>query len=185
MKMPTDILRDEHELILRALECLDAAAALLAGNASLPEGWWDAMLCWLGAFADRAHHGKEERVLFPAMIRAGAPAEGGPIEVMLDEHTEGRALVKAMRESEPAGQARAARRYADVLRRHIDKENGVLFPLADAVIGQADQQAIGRAFAAVEAELGRVDPRAAADLELDRLAQALVARNPSRSIAGC
>jgi hemerythrin-like domain-containing protein len=174
MKRPTDILRDEHGLILRALESLEVAASRLTANESLPAGWWDTMLAWLGAFADRTHHAKEEYVLFPAMIKAGAPSEGGPIDLMLEEHAEGRALVRAMEQAVPADQAGAARRYVELLRQHIEKENDVLFPLADAVLDEADQQAVGRAFADVAAQLGRDDTLAAAQLELDRLARAPV-----------
>jgi hemerythrin-like domain-containing protein len=93
MKTPTDMLRDEHALILRALKSLEAAVERLAADQSLPGGWWDDMLAWLRTFADRHHHGKEEDVLFPAMIKAGVPSRGGPIDVMLDEHADGRALI--------------------------------------------------------------------------------------------
>jgi len=112
-------------------------------------------------------------VLFPAMIKAGAPSEGGPIDLMLEEHAEGRALVRAMGEGVPAGQAGAARRYVELLRQHIEKENDVLFPLADAVLDEADQREVGRDFAGVEAELGC--DYATAELKLDHLAQVLVA----------
>lgn len=40
-------------------------------------------------FADKCHHGKEERSLFPALVFAGIPKENGPIGVMLHEHTTG------------------------------------------------------------------------------------------------
>lgn len=46
------------------------------------------------------------------------------------------------------------REYVDLLRAHIDKENDVLFPLADAVIDPPLMQAVGREFEAVAIELG-------------------------------
>ena len=39
MPTPTDILREEHRVILRALDVLETAAARLVGGRSLPEGW--------------------------------------------------------------------------------------------------------------------------------------------------
>ncbi len=153
MRSATDILRDEHQVILRALLTLESAAEQLGAGGALPEGRWTDMIAWLRAFADRNHHAKEEKVLFPAMIRAGVPAEGGPIAVMLEEHAEGRALLATMYTGEPADQAVAARRYIRLLRDHIDKENGVLFPLADAVLDAHDQAEVRRDFADLETQL--------------------------------
>jgi hemerythrin-like domain-containing protein len=153
MRSATDILRDEHAVILRALLTLESDAEQLAAGGALPEGRWTDMIASLRAFADRNHHAKEEKVLFPAMIKAGVPADGGPIAVMLEEHAEGRALLATMYTGEPADQAAAARRYIRLLRDHIDKENGVVFPLADAVLDELDQTEVRRAFASLEAEV--------------------------------
>jgi hemerythrin-like domain-containing protein len=155
MKTPTDVLRAEHTLILRGLDLRAAAPGRVEGGAAPPDGWWEEVLGWLRAFADRNHHAKEEDLLFPAMIKAGVPSEGGPINVMLEEHEQGRALIRAMAESRGAARAARAREYVALLRAHIDKENGVLFPLADAVLADDEQRALGSAFATVESELGR------------------------------
>src|SRR3546814_20343123 len=87
------------------------------------------------------HHGKEEGLLFPAMIEAGLSADGGPISVMLSEHEQGRALVAAMANAtepamSPAKFSEAAAAYADHMRAHIEKENPVLFPMADRIVAQ-------------------------------------------------
>jgi hemerythrin-like domain-containing protein len=75
---------------------------------------------------------------------------------MLEEHGEGRALIQSMAEGEAQTQAAAARRYIGLLRAHIDKENTILFPLADELLDEAARAALGRAFDTVEAEIGRV-----------------------------
>jgi hemerythrin-like domain-containing protein len=156
MKTPTATLRDEHVLILRALVLLETAAERATRGSPIPEIWWAELIAWLRAFADRNHHAKEERALFPAMARAGVPAErGGPIAVMLEEHLEGRALVQTMADGEVRARAAAARCYIELLRAHIDKENEILFPLADAVLDEAAQGTLGRAFDTMAAELGR------------------------------
>jgi len=64
MKTPTDILRAEHGLILRALESLEVAASRLTANKVLPTRWWDDMLAWLGTFADRNHHARRSMCSF-------------------------------------------------------------------------------------------------------------------------
>lgn len=151
MTAPTDGLREEHTLILRALDLLEAAV-----ERGAPPAWWDDALAWLRTFADRNHHGKEEQALFPALIKAGVPSPGGPVDVMLEEHTEGRTLVHAMAAATtPAARARAARAYVALLRAHIDKENGILLPLADAVLDEQGLAAVRQGFETVEAEEGR------------------------------
>jgi hemerythrin-like domain-containing protein len=157
MNSPTDILREEHRLILRALETLERAAERLEVTGSLPDGVWDTLLEWLGAFTDRNHHGKEERLLFPAMVKAGVPAEGGPMAVMLAEHNQGRAIVLAMTHGPTPGRAARAREFVELLRAHIAKENEIVFPLAEAVLDEQTVWELCRAFQALETEVGR-DP---------------------------
>ena len=173
MTGPMDALREEHRVILRALALLELAAGRLARADALPDGWWERLVAWLGAFADLCHHAKEERHLFPALVDAGVPSEGGPVAVMLAEHAEGRGLLEAMRAGEPARRTEAARRYVQLLRDHIDKENGVLFPLAEAVLEEGVQHRLAREFETVEAEQGREASIERAEALVDRFQAAL------------
>jgi hemerythrin-like domain-containing protein len=151
----TEILRAEHVLILRALTTLETAADRLASGVPPPAGWWTAAIAWLRGFADRTHHAREERLLFPAILDAGVPREGGPVAVMLEEHELGRSLIQAMETSAGPARVDATLRYVDLLRNHIDKENGILFPLADAVLDDTAQRTLRREFDAITDELGR------------------------------
>jgi len=170
---PTQTLREEHRVILRAIALLEVAAGRLGDGRPLPDGWWDALLDWLRAFADLNHHGKEERHLFPALAQAGIPADGGPVSVMLEEHAEGRALIQAMAGGRPDRRVEAARRYGHLLRAHIDKENEVLLPLAEAVLDSQAQLLLARSFEKIEAEQGPAAFIERAEAEVDRLAAAL------------
>jgi hemerythrin-like domain-containing protein len=60
-----------------------------------------------------------------------------------------------------------------LLREHIDKENGVLFPLADAVLDDPARERLDGELEAVEIDGGHGMPHARAEMELDRLAAAL------------
>ena len=170
---PTRTLREEHRVILRALALIEVAAGRLSAGGPLPAGWWAEALGWLQTFADRNHHAKEEEYLFPALGRAGVPAEGGPVGVMLDEHAEGRALIRAMAEGDPDRRGEAARRYVHLLRDHIDKENEVLLPLSDGVLDSRAQLIVARGFERVEAEQGSAASLERAEAVVDRLAAAL------------
>jgi hemerythrin-like domain-containing protein len=166
---PTDRLRDEHRVILGALDLLERAAT----GRRVPEAWWASVVAWLRAFADRSHHAKEETALFPAMIKAGVPSDGGPIAVMLEEHVEGRRLVAAIEAGMGAARLKACRDYVALLRAHIEKENGIVFPLADGVLDERAMAGLAREFDAVEAEQGAIATVSGGETALARLATGL------------
>ena len=156
---PTEILSDEHRVIERVLGVLERLIQVPLGS-SLDK--WKEALVFFRQFADQCHHFKEEKILFPAMEEHGIPHEGGPIGMMLMEHEEGRAHVKSMFaavEQIAAGNAASvepllshARAYLTLLREHIQKEDDVLFPMADEVIPQDEQRQLLRRFEQHEAE---------------------------------
>ena len=138
MTQATDVLKHEHDAILMALRILDQIAdEARRGNVTAMDV--RSFLRFLREFADTCHHGKEEGLLFPAMIEAGLPAHGGPIAVMLSEHEQGRKLVAEMTNAtepsiSPKKFSEAAAAYAAHMRAHIDKENTILFPMADRLV---------------------------------------------------
>ncbi|MFA7585593.1 MAG: hemerythrin domain-containing protein [Novosphingobium sp.] len=150
MSEAISVLRHEHDAILMALSILDRIAEKVRQDDAEP-GDVASFLGFLRDFADTCHHGKEEGLLFPAMIAAGLPAESGPVAVMLAEHAEGRDMIAAMRAaSEPtldsARFSDAAAHYAAHMRQHIDKENAVLFPMAEQIIPAATLDALASGF---------------------------------------
>lgn len=180
---PTKRLEQEHEQILDLLTVLEhLARRVREGERPLPD--LQECLQLLRTFADDAHHGKEERHLFPALNASGLPRHSGPVAVMLLEHDAGRSELSDMGsalidlglgEEEGAGRfARAASRYVGLLRDHIDKENDVLFPIACEILGADATEPLVREYAAVDVEVFGPDGYAKA---LERIA-ALVARTP-------
>jgi len=147
MSKAIDELKHDHDAILSSLSILDAMVGRL-GKANAPSAEdLRSYLGFLKEFADKCHHGKEEGILFPALTEAGMPAGGGPVSVMLSEHADGRALIKEM-EGALSGTVNArafgnaARRYADLLRAHISKENNVLFPAAERMLASPELEEI-------------------------------------------
>lgn len=169
LETATAMLRADHELILRALAVLERLGQRLERG----EGVNREALAWLSefftTFVDRCHHGKEEQHLFPALERHGLPRDGGPVGVMLFEHEEGRGLLRAMRQQDDRKTAEAIRQYARLLRTHIDKENNILFALAEHVIPEQEHQVLIRAFDALEDALVGRDIRERLVPELARL----------------
>lgn len=162
----TKDLRDEHEGIKIAIAVLDRLASdIKTGNIEIIDDT-EQLVDFLKTFADRCHHGKEEDLLFPAMEKAGIPREGGPIGVMLSEHKQGREYISIMNDSLPAIRrgdvdailmfADAAHGYASLLNNHIQKENDVLFVMAEKILPSAEHQRLAEGFECIEQE--RIGP---------------------------
>jgi hemerythrin-like domain-containing protein len=158
----TDILMSEHRVIERVLTVMEKAVEALSNNGTVKPDFFLDAADFIKGFADGCHHAKEEKVLFEAMVKAGVPKAGGPVGMMLLEHEQGRAFVRAMRAGaekwqtgDDAGRKEvtdAAAGYVDLLRAHIYKEDQILFPLADQVILPAAQLQVAVDFERIEHE---------------------------------
>lgn len=158
----SQVLMDEHRGIERMLDIVDRAAAQVErGNPVPPELFVDAAT-FFSSFADHCHHTKEEKHLFPALVRHGIESEGGPVGVMLSEHQQGRAYIRLMREEghkyangtlqDPTVLVDAVRGYVYLLRQHILKEERILFRLADELLPPEEQRELLEACERVERE---------------------------------
>ena len=153
----TNQLSEDHRAILRGLEILKAAAANWRRDPLEPDDDCRALLDFLKTFADRCHHGKEEKVLFPKLMQAGIPVNGGPLGVMLYEHDQGRELIRnmdhALQSKDPDDFAFYANRYARLLADHIAKEDNILFAKAEDVLTNEDDEELLRRFDEIEHEM--------------------------------
>ena len=158
MSQAIDDLLNEHEAILFALGLLERMVARGKGAGLLEAGDLAEFIGFLREFADKCHHGKEEGILFPALVKAGIPEKGGPIGMLLAEHAQGRAFVAEMAAALAGGTdrerfTRAAEGYDHLLKAHIQKENGVLFPSAEKLLAAAELAGIYAAFEAHEEQV--------------------------------
>lgn len=159
---PTEILTNEHKLILKVLAVLERVGTRASQEKvlDLPDG--HRLVEFFRTFADKCHHGKEEAHLFPAMEARGFPRQAGPIAVMLYEHDQGRNYVRQMAAAmdriaagDGAGYTdfgRAALGFVALLRDHIFKEDNVLFRMADQALEPAEQTRLLEVFRRVEQE---------------------------------
>ena len=159
---PTEDLKEEHQGILRMLEILKAIPGKMDSPQKTTKNHIELILEFLKVFVDQCHHGKEEEFLFPALEGAGIRREGGPIGVLLHEHQTGRELVQKMEASldslgtgSVGGESTFkafAESYSKLLTQHIDKENNVLFPMADQRLSQEKQLQMADQFERLEVE---------------------------------
>jgi len=162
MKKATEQLRAEHEGIQLMLRILEAICLKLDAGEKVNPDHLEGIIGFFRVFVDRCHHGKEEDLLFPLMEAAGVIKQGGPLGVMLSEHDMGRGHVRGMAEAlakykvengKSASELAAhAREYIALLRAHIEKENMVLFPMADAHVSEARQEKLYDEFEKLEQE---------------------------------
>ena len=136
-----ETLMTEHRLIERVIDALTAFTEEASRKTGDDKAELSRFVTFIRELADGVHHGKEEEVLFAAMVEAGFPRHAGPVGVMLAEHTEGRRLVAVLRSlaeqqapwsaADRQNLVEAASGYGGLLRQHIHKEDAILYPMAE------------------------------------------------------
>ena len=115
-------------------------------------------------YADKLHHGKEEALFFPMLVKRGVPPQGCPIGGLNQEHAKGRALVSALDEQitfytqkKPGAQdglVQTLRSLVNLYQNHIWKEDAMVFPMADKILTEADQKELSEKFSEVDRSVG-------------------------------
>jgi len=159
---PTELLKQEHRSIEEMLKVMEAVCKKLESGEQVSLDDLNNIVEFIKVFADTCHHGKEEDLLFTAMIDAGIPKEGGPVAVMLMEHDMGRNFVKGLSQAiEDYGKGNTessaqiienARNYATLLSNHIFKEDNILYPMADMHLSDEKQNELLKEFDVVQNE---------------------------------
>lgn len=156
----------EHEGISLMLKVLDAVVKKAGQGEKIPADDLNGIVEFLTIFVDKCHHGKEEEFLFPELEKLGIPRQNGPIGVMLSEHEEGRQLIADLKaavaayndgdNAAVAPMAKAAGSYIFLLNAHINKENNVLFAMADNYLNAEKDDWLKEQFDILEEE--RIGP---------------------------
>ena len=160
---PIKGLKMEHDAIQLPLRILNKISRRIEKSGEIADlQHIDQLLEFFKIFVDRCHHGKEEELLFPALENVGVSNKGGPIEVLLHEHQQGReyvqAMDKALAQFEKGDRKfvneflKTAGEYMNLLDQHIDKENNVLFPLAEKNLSELEQIKLWEGFEQIETE---------------------------------
>ena len=157
---PVEILMNEHRNVERMLDCLEAMTITFLAERRIDSTFAREAVAFLQEYADRCHHSKEEGQLFAALEAKGLCPHSGPTSAMRSEHIEGRARIQEMADAIAAGErnddeaptrfARAARTYLELLRKHIQKEDECLYPLASNVLDTQAMQELQKHFARFE-----------------------------------
>lgn len=160
--LATEQLKKEHQAIQVMLEILEAICTRLEANQQVDPQHLEQILDFIRIFGDSCHHHKEENLLFPDLEAAGIPREDGPVGMMLMEHDQGREYVRNLARAiigYKAGDPQAtegivenARGYVNLLNEHIDKEDNILYMMADMHLTEEQQRDLLKGFEKIEAE---------------------------------
>ena len=138
-----ELMVKEHENILKLIEIVKNACCQILDGGEVNTDDFEKMILFARNYADKHHHGKEELILFSKMTEhLGAIAEKLVNFGMLVEHDLGRLHMSELETSlnnykeDPKtiyklGIIAGATGYANLLTRHIDKENNAVFTYAE------------------------------------------------------
>lgn len=162
MSDPLETLEEEHRVIEKVIGVLKHMVKAVKTGVNPTVDDLRNSVDFLRTFADKCHHTKEEDILFPLLEERGVPRSGGPIGVMLQEHEQGRSLIKGMLQAVEAIEkgdehgyivfSEKALSYAELLEDHISKEDNVLYPIGRNVLGEEDMRRLMEDFEKVEKE---------------------------------
>lgn len=157
---PTEDLIHEHKAIKVMLSIMSKIAENIRNDKRVDTNDIEKIVDFLKTFADKCHHGKEENALFPALVEAGIPKENGPVGVMLHEHTIGRGFIKEISTSTEKYRTgnsesiqlieKSLSNYINLLQNHIQKEENILFPMAEKVLSIMKQNEVFEQFEKIE-----------------------------------
>jgi len=156
-----DVMVNEHEMITRMLKVMrKACLGILKGEAICYEDF-EKMTDFVKNYADDHHHGKEEKFLFKEMeARLGGVGQKLIRNGMLVEHDLGRLFMSQLKEAlervkngdeeSKLDVIANAVGYADLLTRHIGKENQVVYTFADKQLSDEVKQLVNEQTEAFE-----------------------------------
>jgi len=179
MSYPIHTLKHEHRVIEQGLRALNGICLRFSSGEQIPAEALAQLLDFIRTFADRFHHGKEETYFFPVLEQQGVVRENGPLHIIESEHEIERELLAELDHQIRAYQAgipdsrwrfvETAQQFIELLTGHIQREDQILFRIAEEMLDQTDIAALSAAFKQAEVEIGagfleRCE-RAAAELE--------------------
>jgi hemerythrin-like domain-containing protein len=143
--------RSDRETILRFLDALGGAAAVLSGNKKAGPGFFIFAHTFIQEFVEENFF-KKEGLLIDALENNGFPTDEGPVGAMLAEQRKSREAAEHMLnaakgwqdgDEEARGEVGwATSEYTSTLRGHLERLKNLVFPLLEQNISPEDEHSI-------------------------------------------
>ena len=143
-KNPLDALRKEHDKVLTILDNLES-------NLNEKDIMQSKKIINILQNEFNKHSlNKEEMVLFPE-IEKFMPREGGPTGMMIIEHKDLTESIKMFKDEKDSNKlAEVGSHIINLLREHIDKENNMLFMMAEMHLDDKQKEIILKKFKEID-----------------------------------
>ena len=158
-----DLMMDEHKYILRGLKLFKKLSVEILNSNTVDFVSFEKMILFVRNYADKHHHNKEEVVLFKKMeTQLGQNMVKGPLSGMYIEHDLGRQHITLLEEAllrvkngdldSRVDIIANSVCYADLLTRHIDKEDKLIYTFARRALSQVDMEGVNVSCENIELE---------------------------------
>lgn len=164
MRRATEALEQEHKVIQKAVAVMAQIVTQLEFRHTVSAEVLRDLLQFMREFSEQCHHGKEESFFFPYLESKGVPSTGCPLSALRSEHVKSRQLLGDLNSAAAAyinDVERGRLTLIQVLQNlvalypaHIWKEDYLLFPMADKILAESDQELLLSQFAEAEKDLG-------------------------------
>ncbi len=143
-KIPTDILRKEHDKVLKILDSLESNLNEKDIRQSKNN------INTLQEEFNKHSLNKEEKVLFPE-IEKFMPRDGGPTGMMIIEHEDLTESIEMFKDEEDINKLiEIGDHIINLLREHINKENNMLFMMAEMHLNDKQKEIILKKFKEID-----------------------------------
>lgn len=149
---------DEHEVIKSAIEAGRKLDGLWETDKAKYESTVFTLIKFFREYADGYHHHKEEQVLFPEMGRVDEMLKDSILRELEEHHVASREMVKNIEQAVTDGDYSKShtllREYGEQLVDHIAAEDDELFPMAETLFNDKENENVYFRFCDVDMELG-------------------------------
>ena len=149
---------EEHEVTKSAIEVGRKLDGLWESDKDKYESTILTLIKFFREYADGYHHNKEEQVLFPEMGRVDEMLKDSILGELEEHHVSFREMVKdieqAVTNGDYANSYKILREYGERLIDHIAAEDDKLFPMAEILFNDAENENVYFRYCDIDMELG-------------------------------
>jgi len=175
---PIEALLNEHSYIIKVVKALEVIGHDIEAQATIDEALLSRIIAFMREFTDVYHHAREEKLLFPIIVRDCPPEIDNLVSTLLDEHNRGRNLVKLLEKGIERSKSdfaigsevisAAINGITGLYPKHISQENDMLYPMAEKLLAAGELDCLWEDFEAKGAYTGIHEKHKAFALDLEK-----------------